>query len=125
MEQQPDKKAFFSDLKKLVVDYLQNRLALVQLTAYEKIARIAGVLFSGIVLLILLFFSLLFISLAGGFYFSQLFQSTFYGFSLIAVCYVMLFVLLLVFRKRLLEQFVINAVIRILFDQEDETTQHP
>ena len=111
---------FFTDLKKLVVDYLQNRLELAKMSAYEKIAKLVALLFSGIFLTILLFFTILFISLMGGFYFSNLFHNTFYGFSIIAAFYLILFVVLFVLRKSIIEKFIIDAVIKILFDGDDE-----
>ena len=120
MEQPPEKEHFFSDLKKLIVDYLQNRLELVRLSAFEKIAKIIALLFSGMILTMLLFFSVLFISLMMGFYFSNLFQNTFYGFAIVAGFYLIVFIVLLIYRKQLIEKFIINAVVKVLFEEEDE-----
>ncbi len=121
MEQPSPKEHFFSDLKNLVVDYLQNRLELVRLSAFEKIAKIIALLFSGMILTMLIFFSVLFISLMAGFYFSNLFQNTFYGFAIVAGFYLITFIVLFIYRKQLIEKFIVNAVVKVLFEEEDET----
>jgi hypothetical protein len=120
MEQPPEKERFFSDFKNLIIDYLQNRLELVRLSAFEKMAKIIALLFSGMILTMLLFFSVLFISIMAGFYFSNLFQNTFYGFAIVAGFYLITFVVLLIYRKQLIEKFIINAVVKVLFEEEDE-----
>ena len=121
MEQQPDKEHFFKEIKNLFVDYLQNKLELVRISTYEKIAKIVALLFSAIILLVLLFFSILFVSVVAGFYFSRLFDSMYYGFSIVAGFYVVSLMVLSIFRKSLIEKFIINAVIRVLFKEKNET----
>jgi hypothetical protein len=56
----------------------------------------------------------------GGFYFSNLLENSFYGFGIIAAFYLVLFFFLLLFRKALLEKYIINVVIRILFEDRHE-----
>ena len=121
MEQEPDKQHFFKEIKNLFVEYLQTKLELTRITVFEKIARVVALLFSMILLTILLFFSILFVSLVGGFYLSRLFNSTYYGFAVVAGFYVVLFIVLSIFRRSLIEKFIVNAVIRILFKEKNET----
>lgn len=115
-----DKETFFSELKNLIVDYLQNRLELARLATFEKIAKIVAILFSGMILTILLFFSVLFISIVGGLFFSKLLDSILWGFTIIAGVYILLFVVLFIYRKTLIEKYIINTVIAVLMDEEDE-----
>jgi hypothetical protein len=115
-----DKETFFSELKNLIVDYLQNRLELARLATFEKIAKIVGILFSGMILTILLFFSVLFMSIVGGLFFSKLLDSMLLGFTIIAGFYVVLFIVLFIYRKTLIEKYIVNTVIAVLMDEEDE-----
>jgi len=121
MSDQPNKEHFFEDFKDLIIEYLQNKLQLARISAYEKIAKIIAVIFSGIVLVILFFFTIVFMSLLAGFYFSEYYGSNFYGFGIVAAAYFISFLILLLFRKQVLEKFIINAVINILFKEKDET----
>ncbi|MEI6595743.1 MAG: phage holin family protein [Bacteroidota bacterium] len=121
MSDQPNKENFFEDFKNLIVEYVQKRLELTRIIVYEKIARIIAFLFSGIILGFVFLFTILFLSFLVGFYFSNIFENTFYGFGIVAAFYVFTFLILLLFRKQLLEKFVINAVIKILFKENDET----
>ena len=121
MSDQQNKEHFFKDFKNVIVDYLQNRLQLAKISVYEKVAKIIAVIFSGIILVILFFFTIVFLSLLAGFYFSEYYGSNFYGFGIVAAVYFIMFLILLLFRKQLLEKFIINAVITILFKEKDET----
>jgi uncharacterized membrane protein YqjE len=121
MPDQPNKEHFFEDFKNVIAEYLQNRLQLAKISVYEKIAKIFALVFSGIVLVILFFFTIVFMSLLAGFYFSEYYGSNFYGFGIVAAAYFILSLILLLFRKQLLEKFIINAVINILFKEKDET----
>jgi len=121
MPDQPNKEHFFKDLKDLIVEYVKNRLELTRISAYEKIAKIVALIFSGIILVFVFFFTIVFLSLLVGFYFSEYWGSNFYGFGLVAAFYFISFLLLLIFRKPLLERSIMNAVIHILFKEKDET----
>jgi hypothetical protein len=121
MSDQPNKENFFEDFKQLIVEYVQKRLELTRIIVYEKISRIVALLFSGVILVFVFLFTILFLSFLSGFYFSNLFENTFYGFGIVAAFYMFTFLILLLFRKQLLEKFVINAVIKILFKENDAT----
>jgi hypothetical protein len=115
-----EKENFFIEFKDLLADYLQNRLGLLRLSAYEKIARIIALLFSGIVLTILFFFGILFISLMCGLYLNSILHSPFLGFGIVGGLYLGCFLLVLKYRKALIEKLIMNAVISILFDDEED-----
>jgi uncharacterized membrane protein YqjE len=121
MSEQPNKENFFNEFKDLIVEYIQNKLELTRISTYEKIAKIIALLFSGIILVFMFFFTIVFSSLLVGFYFSEYFGSNFYGFGIVAAIYGFSFLLLLVFRKQLLEKYIINAVIHILFKEKNDS----
>lgn len=116
---------YFSALEGKVGEYLQNRLLLMKMQAAEKSSRLAGILVALMVLLLVGFFVLIFISIMAGYLFAELTGSLFYGFGIITVIYILLFVLVLVLRKKYIEPYVTNTVIRVLFEKdEDEETQN-
>jgi hypothetical protein len=108
---------FFAETEELVETYIKDRLLLIRIDAAEKGAKLAAHFVTGMVLGLLFFFILLFVSIMAGYYFSELTGSQFYGFGIIAGFYVLLFVVLLAIRKRYIFPFLINLVIGTIFDQ--------
>lgn len=122
MEQQEQ---FFTESKTKIREYLNNRLLLLRLQTVEKIAKLASAMFSGLLLAVLGFFILLFLSIMAGYLFADLTHSLFMGFGIVTLFYIVLLVVLLKMRKRILEQFIVNTVIRIIFDQtESKEDEH-
>ncbi|MDO9187897.1 MAG: phage holin family protein [Bacteroidia bacterium] len=114
-----DQPSFFSEIKQMLVDYFEAKIQLYKIGAYEKIAKITAVLFSSIIIALLGFFLLLFLSISGGFYFGGLLNNNALGFLLIFGIYLILFVILILFRKKLLEKHIMNKVIEQLFEKEE------
>lgn len=116
MSEQP---SFFKDLKKIILEYFEAKLKLYKIGAYEKVAKVTAVLFSSIVIAILSFFLLFFLSISAGFFFAQLFHSNALGFLVIFGIYTILLILLVIFRKQLLEKYIADKVIEQLMEQEE------
>lgn len=117
MYSEPDKTAFFSDLKNLLIEYLQVRLELTKASAFEKIARIVAYLLIGFVAALLFFFGLLFLSLFLADYLSELFASRLAGYASIALFYLVLFAIVVSSGNNWLGRKITNVIIRILFEQ--------
>lgn len=117
-------KGFFRQLKTQFEDYLNDRLLLLKLEAAEKTARLVAALATGLIIGLLFFFVLLFISLMAGYFFSQLTGSLFTGYAIVAGIYLVALVLLILFGRKRISASIINFVIRILFaaDNEKEDT---
>ncbi len=124
MEQQAEH--FFAESKAKIRNYFKNRLLLIKLQAVEKIAKLSSAMFTGLIIAILGFFILLFLSIMAGYLFADLTHSLFMGFGIVTLFYIVLLVILIKMRKKLLERFIVNTVIKIIFDQtepkEDEHT---
>lgn len=120
MEEQ--KGEYFNNLKKEVVDYLNLRIELFKISSYEKIAKVAASLLTGLILVILLFFAIVFGSLMAGFYFSKLTGSYSIGFAIITGFYFLLFLIIAAFRKQLFNKLIVNKMIEILFENDDKHT---
>lgn len=109
--------SFFEDLKQLIISYFEAKLQLYKIDAYEKVAKVMAVLFSSIVITVLAFFLLFFLSISGGFYFAELLNSNALGFLIVFGFYVVLFILVVKYRKNILEKYITDKVIEQLFDK--------
>ncbi len=122
MKEQP---AVFAELKQLISEYFDARLSLFKLEAFEKTARVTAALFSSVVVALLAFFLLFFLSLSAGFYLSIVFESNALGFLAVTGFYLILFALVLFRKKEFLEKFIIDRIIAVLTRKEDEDDQTP
>lgn len=116
--EQPNNETFFNDLKDSASVYIEQKIELGKLTAIDKGSKLGAKFISGLVLGVLAFFTMLFISLMLAYYFSQLFQSYFAGFGAIASLYFVLFMIVLLARKQLIEKPIINGIIKTIFEGE-------
>lgn len=118
MEQ--EESSFFEESRQHIEGYVQDRLLLLKLQAAEKTARIGGLLFTGILLALLSFFVLLFLSIMGGYFFASLTGSQYIGFGIITIFYLLLLLLVFGYRKVLIEKWVGNTIVKIFFEKEKE-----
>jgi len=109
-----------NDLKKDVLEYIEVKLDLVRLHTAENLSRIFSNVATIAVIGYLLFFIILFISFASGFYIGSLLDSNELGFLCVAGFYTLLLILLLVFRKQIVERPVIKAIVRLLFPKFED-----
>lgn len=111
----------FSELKEDVSVYARLKLRLLKLIAIERTAKAIAILSHGIFLTILLFFTVLFLFIAFGFYLAELLNSLALGFLIVAGIYLICSVILYFDKDRLrvrLMNIVINAIDRK--DDDDE-----
>jgi ABC-type polysaccharide/polyol phosphate export permease len=123
MEEQ--KQSFFEETQEMVEDYVSNRLQLLKLQTAEKSSKLISLLLTVLVMALLSFFILLFLSMTLGYYLAQKTGSLFTGFGIVAIFYVLLLVVVLYLRKRYLDKYISNTVIRIFFDTtaDDDDTE--
>ena len=116
MNEQP---SFFEELKLIIISYLESKVQLYKIGAYEKVAKVTAVLFSSMVVALLGFFLLFFLSISGGFFFGTLLNSNTLGFLIIFGIYLILFIFIVIYRKKLLEKYITDKVIEQLFEKEE------
>ncbi len=114
---EPDKSTFFNDLKNLIVDYIQTRLELTRLSAFEKIAKIVTYLVIGFILALLFFFGLFFLSLMLGYYLSELLNSQLAGFGIVSGIYFIFFAVFLKAGNTWLGTRITDSIVRILYEK--------
>jgi hypothetical protein len=93
------------------------RLSLVRLT--KKLSNVA----SGVVNSVLIFFIglcvILFLSLAGAWWFGAMLNSPAGGFLIIAAFYTLLVLILVLMRKKIISPFIRNTLIRKIYEEKD------
>lgn len=80
MEKEAEK--IFCELREDISTYLQLKYKLLKLNATERVAKLIAILSQGIILILLFFFTILFLFLALGFFLGDCLGSTALGFSL-------------------------------------------
>lgn len=115
-----EKSPVISELRQLITEYFDARLKLIKLETFEKIAKVTAVLFSSLVVALLGFFLLFFLSMTAGFYLGKIFDSMALGFLTVTGLYLILFVLVLLMKKDLLENLLIERIISELTKKEGE-----
>ncbi|MFA5971276.1 MAG: phage holin family protein [Lentimicrobiaceae bacterium] len=118
-----EKSPVISELRQLITEYFDARLKLIKLETFEKIAKVTAVLFSSLVVALLGFFLLFFLSMSLGFFLGKIFDSMALGFLTVTGLYLILFVLVLFMKKDLMENILIERIIGELTRKEDEDEQ--
>lgn len=122
-EAMKEKVSVISELKQLITKYFDARLKLIKLETFEKIAKVTAVLFSSLVVALLGFFLLFFLSMSAGFYLGKLLDSNALGFLIVTGFYLILFVFVLMTKKNQMENFLIERIIGELIKTEDDDEQ--
>lgn len=112
------KEDFFAASGKELEQYFQDRLLLLKMQVGDKTASLITLLFSVMVIGLLAFFILLFLSIMAGYYFAGLTGSLYIGFAIVAFFYLSLLGVLIAMRKRF-QRKIINILIRIFFAKTD------
>jgi hypothetical protein len=119
-----DQNSFFTESKDALEKYLQNRLLLVQLQVTEKVSKLMAAMFTGLLIAVLSFFILLFLSIMAGYYFAALTGSTFLGFGVVAAFYLILLIVIIAIRKNVIQKNIINMVIEVMFEKTKDESEN-
>jgi hypothetical protein len=111
---------FFAESKKKLEQYVKDRLLLLKMQAVEKISQVAAKLFSTLIIAMLAFFVLLFVSLMAGYFFADITDNFYIGFGIVAAFYLLLLLLILKFKKRFIEKKVADGIVETIFDKTDD-----
>jgi hypothetical protein len=103
------------NIKKDIREYLEIRLDLMRLHIAENTSKILSKSVNIAIVGYLLFFILLFLSFAAGYFFAKRLQSDELGFLCVAGFYILLLVVFLIFRKHIVDRPIIKAVIKLFF----------
>ncbi|HNP22406.1 MAG TPA: phage holin family protein [Panacibacter sp.] len=120
MDQQQN---FFTESRKKIEEYVNDRILLLKLQSAEKISKIAAVMFTFLVLALLAFFILFFLSFMAGQYFGSLMGSLYAGYGVVTLFYVLLFVVIIGVRKKYIEKKIIDLMISIFFEKSNDENE--
>lgn len=114
MEKETD---YFIDSKVKIKEYVQDRLLLLKLEMVEKTSKLVSVMFIGLLITVLSFFIILFLSFMAGYYFASVTHSLYLGFGIVCGFYILLLVFMVLTGRKMLHTYITNTVIRTIFDQ--------
>jgi hypothetical protein len=109
------------EFRKLFMQYLHTRVALVRtrllIRLVKAISLILGVLLAGFLVMLVV----IFLGIALGYWLGTWVGSYALGFLLVAAFYMLLFVLMYLFRRQLFLRPIANLVIHTFMDEHDES----
>lgn len=117
-----DAEQIFHELKEDISTYVRLKYKLLRLNATERIAKLIAILSHGVILVLLVFFTVLFLFLALGFFLGEVLGSTALGFLIVGGIYLLLTVIAVAGRNRIQEK-IINIIISALWANEDESDE--
>lgn len=99
--------------------YIRLNYEIVKLEAVKKTSEIGAALLGSLMVGIVLFLFVFSLSMAVGFYLSELIGDSFSGFVIIALFYLLISIILLIGRKKLIEKPFRNKVIKELLGNRE------
>lgn len=112
-----------NNIKRDIQEYLEVKLDLFRLQTAESLSRILSSALKIAILGFLLFFILLFLSFAAGYFLASLLQSYELGFLCVAGFYVLILIIFFVFKKWIIERPLIKAIMKLLFPKSGDNEE--
>jgi drug/metabolite transporter (DMT)-like permease len=111
-----DTETLFGEVK----EYLNTRLSQLKLSGAEKTSKVMALMIAVVMSALVFFLVFVLISVAGAIAIGQRLENYWLGFLMVAVVVLVLGFLLWLSRDRLLRIPIMNALIKIMFDKDDE-----
>jgi len=112
----PDIASFIKENKDTAKEYIETRYEIYRLKGIRTVSKTAGLMGWILISVFLLFVIIIFGGITMGYWLAGLFNSLVLGFGLTSLFFLMLFLLLAIFRKQLF----INPVITSIISQSNE-----
>lgn len=104
--------------------YLETKLSYYGLAAFEKAARLLTALLGNGVVVAVLLIALIFLSGAGALYIGNLLGSMEIGLLITGAFYLLLALLLYIFRNRIFGPFIIRSLAEVFFQDDEEAGEN-
>ena len=114
----PEEQDFFKDTKQKLQQYIQQRILLLRLQATDKVSRIASAVITSVLILVVGLFLLVFASIAAGLWLASITGSLVAGFGIVALFYFLVFLFIIIFLRKMLQNLFINKLIRLLHKKD-------
>jgi len=108
---------YFQDTKEKLKQYIEQRILLLRLQATDKFSHIAAVLITIVVIAVTAFFLLIFASITAGYWLAGLTGSYTTGFGIVALFYLVVFLFIIFFFKKIMQNFFINKFISLFHNK--------
>ena len=109
---------YFKDTKDKVKQHLRQRLLLFRLQATEKISTVASAIITVVVVTVIAVFLLIFISITAGYWLTDVTGSPVAGFGIVALFYLVVFLFVAFFLRKILQNFFINKFIHLFHNKD-------
>lgn len=109
------------DLREDLQKYLETKVSYLGLTAFEKAVRLLTVFLGNGVIIVCLLIALIFIAGAGAIYIGSLLQSNELGMLIVGGGFLLLALILMIFRSRIFSPCVIRSLSDVFFKDDEET----
>lgn len=116
-----EKQSFFEETRKLVEEYVEDRIYLFKLQTGEKLAKLMSNLYIVFFIGLLLFIILLILTVIVGYILAFLTDNFIIGFGIVALIYVGLIFIVYQMHKKFLGKKIMDAVVKLIFENKDET----
>ena len=108
-------KEHWEELKNLATDYVESRIELVKIEASEKISQVLATFFTLIILIVVFAFMLIAFSIVAGAYLNHVLNSVYGGYLIVAIIFVIEFLVLYALRKKI-RHFFMNQIIKSIYE---------
>lgn len=109
-----DKKEPQQPITEQVKEYIETYIKLARLKAIERGTSLFAGIVTDVFIILGLLIAFLFASLTLAFYLSGVFQSTWQGFGIVALAYLII-IIIIMFTRKSLERPIVNALLKRLF----------
>lgn len=101
------------DSKKDISDYIEKRLALTKLKAYEKIANFSSRIIYGIIISVFMLILSILLVITSGLFLGRLLHNYVYGFGILFLAFIFTMILIALNKKRV-RRFFVNKTLRTI-----------
>ena len=114
-----------NSIKKEIQEYLEVKIDIIRLQTAEKLSRTLSSVLNIAIYVVLSCIILLFLSFAAGYFFASLMNSNELGFLCVAGFYTLILIIILIFKKQIIDRPVIKGMVKLFFPKpgEDEKEQ--
>ena len=109
---------YFQETKIKIDQYIKRRILLMRLQVADKASRIASGLITIIAIIVIALFVLIFASFAAGYWLADLTGSLAEGFGIVALFYLLIFLVVIFFLRRVSRNFFIDKFIKLIYKKD-------
>lgn len=107
-----------NDIKAEVEDYVNARIDLAKLNAAENLSRFFISLLTKVVMLFIVFFTILFLSMAAAIWLDNFYNNSGLGFLIVTGVYIFFLIIFLLIRKKFIARPIIKSFIQLFFPSQ-------